>query len=738
MSTGSKTASLDDLISANQNRLDELFVHQMSGGQAARRQAPAEAAPVAAASAAKGPRQDDNVVAELNRRFGPGWSSKTLDRRIDGDRALARVEVTLEGRSTIAEGASRIDGEDEAALDHALDRAVSRALRDGAEALSGTAPSKSSARTSAKPSAQTAGHAPAMADVVAVNRLDAALAGLRRTMTRALEREAVSPDLPGSHGGMPMIMDGRGRLLSGTGGGFLAHMLDSRNLHFAPGDALLLSDPFLTGGASGGLKDWLVVCPVFHGSGLIGFTSLRGRMTDVGGAAHGSIPADAGSIFNEGLRIPPTTVIEGGKVNGAALDLILANSRTPDRNRADLMAMVSACRAGGAGLPALAERFGEGTYHAAATALLDRGRAAFRTLITAAVPEEPQSFEDRIDDDGCGGGPFALRLTVWREGDHAYFDWTGTSAQATGPVNHCLHVGQAKADIGAALTHHLGQGLAETDGYYDLLHVTVPKGSVLNPEFPAPTGRGGATAERYLEILNAALNRHRPEALRAAGGGTPGFAFISGGRLFADHVTGGGAAHAGGDGADGHLRDGIAAEDMETDAPILIESLRPVHGSAGAGRSRGGAGVEKVYRVLETGHVSIHDDRQASHPFGVNGGRAGGRSQKWIERADGGREALPAKLEGLAVQPGDRIIFRTAGGGGYGDPHDRDPAQVQADVAAGIVTPDEAARDYGVMIDAATGQIDPGATADLRGGARRGHAHPDKSNPSLFDRGDQA
>jgi N-methylhydantoinase B len=173
-----------------------------------------------------------------------------------------------------------------------------------------------------------------------------------------------------------------------------------------------------------------------------------------------------------------------------------------------------------------------------------------------------------------------------------------------------------------------------------------------------------------------------------------------------------------GDGLDGHawwpLFSATPIEYIENYYPVLVERYRPVKDSGGAGLHRGGAGIEKVYRLLEPGKVSIHDDREVVPPWGINGGLFGGTSSKWLQRVGAdGVERIPSKIDNLAVGPGDRLVYITAGSGGWGDPLDRDPALVARDVGYDLVSADKARSDYGVVLDDG-GKVDAAATEALR------------------------
>jgi len=539
----------------------------------------------------------------------------------------------------------------------------------------------------------------------------------------------MSPVIREQHDEFPMITDAAGRMIVGQFGSYIPEMLAEQAFEFAPGDIILQSDPYKCGGAISHINDWMVLLPVFYGGELIGFSSMFGHMMDVGGPVPCSMPTAATSIYGEGLRIPPVKIYEGGELNRAALDIIMNNTRTPEMNLSDLMAIIAGCRAGERRVIEICERFGPDVYARACTALLERTERAMRKLIVQNLPEEPQTFEDFIDDDGCGNGPFRLKLTVWREGEHAYFDWTGTSPQAPGPVNFYLHEGMFKMFIGVYMIMVFDPQILFNDGFYDIIHVTLPKGSLLHPDFPAPLGSRTHALARQFDVLGGALSRNAPEMATAAGyGSSPHFLYSgrdSEGRAFQlmEILYGGIPGRPIGDGMDGHswwpLFENIPSEYLESYYPMRIEAYRSIPDTGGPGLHRGGNGVEKVYRLLESGEVSIHDDRHRSRPWGILGGKPGGCSEKWLVRADGSRERLPSKVDNVRVEPGDRIVFRTAGGGGWGDAVERDPAVVRRDVVRGLLTAEAAREGYGVALNGDGREVDRAATDDLRARMRR-------------------
>lgn len=724
-------ASLDALLRANRERFDSLFERQMKvpfpaavptprvrpGSTAApdARQAQPERShePMHDPAAPIGSAHTD-VKAELNRRFTIFWSSELLEQEIQNGRAIVRCRLKVGADSRVDIGSSRIgeDQDEQAAVQRAYDAALQKCAENfSADKVVGFATDIPAVMSSAelRPQEQ-ARQAIAQArplDTVAIDRLQTALTNICQEMVTVCERATPSRAPRDTQPSTALITDAQGRMLAGGFGSYVAHMLQQRALQFGPGDVLLQSDPYRCGGAVSHTNEWLVLVPVFANTELIGFTSMVGQVTDVGADTAMSMPVHAQSVFSEGTRIPPIKVASGGILNEPVLELILNNSRTPQENRAKLLALVAGCRAGAAAVLRQWERMGGARYQQACAALRARSNQIVRQLIRERIPEEPQSFLDQVDDDGCGNGPFKLKLTVWREGDHAYFDWTGSSAQAPGPINLALHVGLAKSLVGMFMTRALERSLLSNDGFHELIHTTLPRGTVLNPEFPAAIGRSEQVFARHLEVLSSALRRHRPDELTPAGfSAAPSLRFTgtdASGVPFElnDLLTGGLSDLLPGEGDNGastQAQTRVSIEGLERDYSVVIESCASIADSGGAGLHPGDNGIEKVYLATSPGWVSIHDDRHASRPWGVNGGKAGAPSAKWVVRADGAREPLPSKVDRLALGLGDRIVFRTAGHGGSGDPLRRDPALVRQDVRCGLLTPDRAAAEYGVVL----------------------------------------
>jgi N-methylhydantoinase B len=388
------------------------------------------------------------------------------------------------------------------------------------------------------------------------------------------------------------------------------------------------------------------------------------------------------------------------------------------------MALIAGCRCAANRVQEICDRFSRDTYITACDQLLARTRAAMKILIQKYIPEEPVSFTDYVDDDGCGNGPFRMTLSIYRRGDIAVFDWTGTDDQAEGPINFFIHEGLCKLFFGIYMIMAFDPEILFNEGFYDLFEIVLPEGSLLNPKFPAALGNRLNTHTRFFDCQAGALGQRAPHLSMAAGYGTsPHFIFTgedSDGNYFQlmELLFGGVPGRPRGDGFDGHawwpLFSATPIEYIENYYPVIVDSFRPVRDTGGPGLHRGGCGIEKIYQVLAKGEVSIHDDREVVPPWGINGGSHGGTSNKWLLRkGETEPERIPSKIDNLPVEPGDRVIFRTAGSGGWGDPLERPPAEVARDVRRDLVSVEQARDAYGVMLDD-KGGVDEAATAAHR------------------------
>ena len=569
-------------------------------------------------------------------------------------------------------------------------------------------------------------------DPVTLDIIENALRNARVEMDATLVRTAMSPGIREQGDAFPLIADHKGRMIVGQFGSYIGPFLEEYVGEVEEGDMIFLSDPYSVQGAISHLNDWLVLLPVFKDGRLIAYTSMFGHQSDIGGKVAGSMPIDATSIFQEGVRIPPVKIWKKGVYNEDLVKLIMHQSRSPEWCKADLNALIASCRVAARRVVEIANRFGEDVFVSACEDLLTRNHRAMKALIEQSIGQEVVSFEDYICDDGLGYGPYKIKCAMWRENGKVVLDFAGTDPQSPGSINFLLNENMMRMFFGIYMIMVFDPQILFNDGYYDLIDIRIPEGSLLKPRFPAALSGRTHALGRLFDILGGLLGQKTPEFLNAAGFSSSPHLFYSGqgsdGRWFQLFQIGFGGIPGRplGDGPDGHSLwpnfTNVPNEFLERYFPLRIERYETVADSGGAGLHRGGNGILMTYVFLEPGEIAIHDDRWFTHPWGVNGGEPGARARKVLRRIDGTTEVVGNKQEDLRVQAGDELDFITWGGGGWGDPLARDPALVALEVEEGLVTI-AGARVYGVVLGPG-GAVDAAATDALRAALRSPRPDP--------------
>ncbi len=559
-------------------------------------------------------------------------------------------------------------------------------------------------------------------DPVTLDIIENALRNARIEMDATLVRTAMSPGIREQGDAFPLIADHTGKMIVGQFGSFIGGFLDNWEGTLEDGDMIFLSDPYSCAGAVSHSNDWLVLLPVFKDGRLIAYTSMFGHQSDIGGKVVGSMPINARSIFEEGVRIPPVKIWKKGEYNDDLIKLVMHQTRKPDWCQADLNALIASCRVAARRVIEMAARFGDDIYISATQELLARNHRAMKSLIAMAIGEEPVSFEDYICDDGMGAGPYKIKCTMWREGEKVVLDFTGTDPQSQASINFYLNENMFKMFFGIYMIMVFDPQILFNDGFYDLIDVRIPEGSLLKPKFPAALSGRTHALGRIFDILGGLLGQKTPEFLNAAGFSSSPHLFYSGNDKKGDWFQlfqigfGGIPGRPMGDGPDGHsLWPGftnVPNEFLERYFPLIIERYETEPDSGGAGLHRGGNGIHMTYRFLAAGTISIHDDRWFVPPWGVNGGEPGKRARKILEKSDGTSRIIGNKVEEVHVDEDDQLHFITWGGGGWGDPLDRDPALVGKEIVQGLVTA-EGAKDYGIIANV-DGVVDIAASEALR------------------------
>ncbi len=559
------------------------------------------------------------------------------------------------------------------------------------------------------------------------NRLDAIADEMELTILRSAASPIVKEGLDASSA----LFDARGETIAqGTGIpihlGCLVFAVRRILEAFPPetmqaGDAYLLNDPY-DGGTH--LPDWVVVVPVVADGRTVALAATMCHHQDVGGKSPGSIPTDATEIYQEGLVIPPCQLLRAGQPDRTVLEFIRRNVRIPEVVVGDLMAQVAAGNLGAARMQELAGAHGVERVLEAVAELFARAEALTRREI-AAIPDGTYRFVDWLDHDGIElDRRIEIRVAVTVRGSDLVVDFTGTSPQVRGPFNSVpSSTLSAVYYVVRAVTD---PQIPTNAGCFRPVSVVLPAGSLVNPRPPAPVSGRTATVKRIADTLLGALVPALPGRIPAASSGTLLVMALGGidprsGRPFvaAELAAGGMGARPGKDGLDAIETDvtncmNIPVEALEMNFPVRVPYCRARPDSGGAGRRRGGLGLEKAFQAIDVElTVSHRGERFCTVPWGLFGGRPGAGGEAVVERADGTREAIPGKRI-VRLDPGDTLHVRVAGGAGHGDPLEREPERVLDDVRDGKVSREAAVREYGVVLDAAGRAVDEAATRAQR------------------------
>lgn len=494
----------------------------------------------------------------------------------------------------------------------------------------------------------------------------------------------------------------------------MAAMLAALGDDIAPGDVWIMNDPY-EGGMH--LPDIFVVKPIFDDARLVGYALTIAHHTDVGGRVAGSNASDSTEIYQEGLRIPPLHLYRRGEPDRALFRIIEKNVRVPDKVIGDLNAQIAACRLGEARFLELVAAYGERQLERYLDGLLDYSERRARQEIRA-IPDGTYVFVDHIDDDGIDPDPLTIQVALTVRDDAIHADFAGTTPQVKGAINATLSV--TKSMVYAAVRCVLSPDIPNNAGMFRPITVAAPEASLVNPVVPAACAARGLTAFRLGDTLLGALAQAVPERVFAAGeGGNTGVSI--GGYdeqrapfIYVEFICGCWGGRMTKDGIDGVTNpfsdlSNNPVEMTEAEYPLVVEAYELIPDSGGPGRQRGGMGVRKRFRFTEREAVlQVRSDRQRFRPYGLQGGQPGAAGRNVLIQS-GVARPVPAKFT-TVIHRGDVFDHYQAGGGGFGDPLERDPALVAHDVREGKVSPERALADYGVVLLPETREVDEHAT----------------------------
>jgi N-methylhydantoinase B len=517
----------------------------------------------------------------------------------------------------------------------------------------------------------------------------------------ALMKSAYSTNIKERRDHSTAIMDPSGRLIVqadaslpihlASMGGLMAALLAKFGGDIHEGDMFIANDPHTAGGTH--LPDINMALPVFHDGELVAFMCNIAHHADIGGSVPGSMAGGMTEIYQEGLRVPVVRLFRRGELQEDLLDLVLLNVRVPVERRGDYYAQIAACRLGATRLLEITSNYGVPLLREGFDQIIERTSRRMRAAI-AGLPDGIYRFEDVMDDDGVETSDIAIKIEIIIAGEDIHFDFSGTAPQVAGNINVTLNATQAA--VCYTLIALLDPDIPNNQGVLDVPKITVEKGTLLDAVFPAPVAARANTCQRIIDVILGALATTRPESAVAAANGANTTAVFSGvdprtgeSYVYLETIGGGFGGRSAKDGKDGvqvHITNtsNLPVESIEQEYPLMVRSYGFVEDSGGAGRHRGGLGLERV--VEPVGHTCTFNgagERFTHGPWGLFGGLQGRAGEFQHIDGDGNQFRLPNKPNGVKLRPSEAIMIRSPGAGGYGDPEERTAGDLEGDAVSG-------------------------------------------------------
>jgi N-methylhydantoinase B len=494
-----------------------------------------------------------------------------------------------------------------------------------------------------------------------------AFAMIAEEMGTLLVRGALSPNIRERRDASAALFDAEGRMVAQAAhipvhlGAMPESVRAVRESAPNPGDVFLLNDPYLGGSH---LPDLTLVQAIPLGRRIAGYAAVRAHHADVGGISPGSMPQGVTELVQEGIVIPPVRLVRDGALDEELLRFVLANVRTPDERRGDLRAQLAACDAGARGWMALIAREGARRIAAASDAVLEYTGRLARARVQQLGRIEGRAA-DALEGDGVSEREVPVVVSVsTRPGGVLRIDLTGTSPIVPGNVNCPASVTRAAAVF--VLRTLMDDDVPTNDGIARAIDLVIPEASAVSARWPAAVAAGNVEmSQRVTDTIFAALADAGVDVPAQGQGTMNNVTFGGSGWTFYETLGGGQGASARGAGPSA-VHVGMSntlnspVEAVENAYPLRIDEYSVRRGSGGAGRHRGGDGVRRVYRALESCTVTLLTERRVRSPRGAQGGGDGARGRNSVD----GRE-LPAKCR-ASLQRGDVLAVETPGGGGHG------------------------------------------------------------------------
>lgn len=497
--------------------------------------------------------------------------------------------------------------------------------------------------------------------------------------------------------------------------------------HYEEGDICLTNDPY-SGFVCTHTPDMHIWKPIFHEGEIVCFAVGHIHNTDVGGAVPASLSRTLTEVHQEGIRLPPTKIMRQGEINKDVLDILLTNVRMPEQNWGDLKAQIAAVNTGERRVHEMIEKFGIETFRQGIDDLLDYAETQARTIIRD-LPDGDYFFADYMDEDSVDGWPCRIALNLTIDGDSCVFDFSTSDPQLESSMN--IPTGGEERHVMMLVglvyvLYSLDPTLFLNSGVTRVCRCILPKGTIVNPEFPAAVGMRTLSSMRLQEIIFGAFVQAAPERLPASpcsGGPIMNVNSVdnrTSRRVVASigPISGGAGGNPTEDGAEGSganssFLKNTPVEINEAEVPIKILRYGLAPNSGGAGKHRGGLATEMRFQAQapNTKITARNRDRTRFRSWGVLDGKAG-QNSVFLLNPGGNHEVNLGNTDILTIGPGDVIHVASGGSGGWGDPLSRDPDAVLQDMKSGFVTREEAQDTYGVILE--NGGYNTAATAARR------------------------
>jgi N-methylhydantoinase B len=534
-----------------------------------------------------------------------------------------------------------------------------------------------------------------MIDNITSDLIRSSLLYASEEMGIALRNSSYSPNIKERMDHSAAIFNSQGRLLAqaehipvhlGSLPWGLRNLLtycDEKKLALDEGCMIVVNNPYIAGTH---LNDITVVRPIYYSGELIAFGANKAHHSDVGGRVPGSISVDARTLYEEGVIIEPSYLMNKNEFDPQVLSFVISNSRTPKERSGDLKAQVAANFAGERRVLELLKKYGRDAFVEAA----DRGFAYSEKMMTARLSQMTAgsyTAEDYLEDPS--GGDIVMKVRITIDGGKLEIDYTGTARQVPNPVNAVF--GVTVSGVHYVLRTLVGSDVPANDGAFSAVKVFAPPGTILSPIYPYPVAIGNLeTSQRNADLLYRALFKVVPDRVPAASGGSMNNAMMGGihrGKPWAFYETIGVGlgAKARADGIDGIQCNmtntmNTPIEDMERNLPVILDRYEFREDSSGAGEFRGGCGLIRSFEMTgESTTVTIVSDRAIHPPWGLSRGNSGANAQLFLYEKPGAKgKLMPIKMTRL-LKTHEVIEIRTAGGGGYGAPAKRPESKITAD-----------------------------------------------------------